>query len=146
MRAKTAFEEYLVDKGLKTTKQRDLIVSTFLSLDSHIGAEELYQKVRKVDPKVGLATVYRTLRLLSEAGVAREHKFGDACSRYEPLGAKSHHDHLICVECGSVEEFENRRIEELQERIAEEKGFDVMSHRLEIYGVCGRCARSGDEG
>lgn len=139
MKPQAGFKKFLEEKGLRSTSQRDLIVGTFFSTRGHVSAEELYSKVSKRQPSIGLVTVYRTLRLLCEAGLAREHHFGDASSRYEPLSPEAHHDHLICTECGRVEEFESADIEKLQEGVANERGFEVASHKLELYGRCRSC-------
>ncbi|MCL5290982.1 MAG: transcriptional repressor [Actinobacteria bacterium] len=133
------FTKYLADRGLKSTRQRELISATFMAINDHTSAEELYLRVAKEEPDVGLATVYRTLKLLCSAGLAREHRFGNSSSRYEPLSIKQHHDHLICTKCGYVEEFEHPKIEKLQDEIAASLGFEVMTHKLELYGLCRKC-------
>jgi Fur family ferric uptake transcriptional regulator len=130
---------YMVKKGLRSTNQRNLIVETFFLAPNHVSIEELLAHVRRRDPKVGYATVYRTLKLLAECGVASERRFRDGLTRYE-LADSSHHDHLICVECGDITEFEEPRIEELQERVAKKHGYSLRSHKHELYGVCPKCA------
>ena len=107
----------------------------------HISIEELLAVVRKDDSKIGYATVYRTLKLLTECGVAFERKFGDGLTRYELADDEGHHDHLICVECSKIVEFEEAKIEELQERVAKDHGFQLQSHKHELYGVCADCRR-----
>src|SRR5579863_10163968 len=114
---------YMTKKGLRTTDQRKLIVETFFRSDDHVSIEELLAQVRAADPRVGYATVYRTLKLLTECGVANERRFGDGLTRYELADDVRHHDHLICVECGAITEFEEPRIEELQDRVAKSYGF-----------------------
>ena len=133
-------------RGLRSTDQRRLIVETFFQAPHHISIEELLAEVRKDDPRVGYATVYRTLKLLTECGVAFERRFGDGLTRYELADETSHHDHLICVECGDITEFEEDAIEELQEGVARKYGFVLRSHKHELYGVCPRCqgARRGN--
>lgn len=135
------YRAYLSDRGLKTTVQRDMIVARFFRTREHLTAEELYAQVRREHPSIGLATVYRTLRILADARLAHEHRFNDGVTRYEPIGpGNEHHDHLVCEACGRVEEFSNDEIEELQERVARTHGFVIRHHSLELYGLCGRCA------
>jgi len=130
---------HMVKKGLRSTDQRRLIVETFFQAPNHVSIEELLAQVRAQDPKVGYATVYRTLKLLTECGVAFERRFGDGLTRYELADETSHHDHLICVECGSITEFEEPRIESIQVEIAARYGFALRSHKHEMYGVCPAC-------
>ncbi|MCK4536366.1 MAG: transcriptional repressor [Desulfuromonadales bacterium] len=134
------FSDYIVQKGLKTTNQRMVILKTFLSSRSHYSTEELYLKLRKKHPKIGYATVHRTLKLLAESGVAIEQHFGDRHARFEPVRANRHHDHLVCVECGLIIEFEEPNIRELQLQVAAEHHFKINNHRHELYGLCSRCA------
>ena len=140
-------QAYMDKKGLRSTDQRRLIVETFFHADNHVSIEELLAQVRAKDPRVGYATVYRTLKLLTECGVANERRFGDGLTRYELADDASHHDHLICLDCGDITEFEEPHIEELQEGIARKYGFELRSHKHELYGVCPRCQvkrRSGN--
>jgi Fur family transcriptional regulator, ferric uptake regulator len=131
---------YMLKKGLRSTDQRRLIVETFFRSQNHVSIEELLSLVRAQDSRVGYATVYRTLKLLTECGVAYERRFGDGLTRYELADEEAHHhDHLICVECGSITEFEEPKIEELQEDIALRYGFLLRSHKHEMYGVCPVC-------
>ena len=132
-------QSYMDRKGLRSTDQRRLIVETFFHADNHVSIEELLAQVRAKDPRVGYATVYRTLKLLTECGVANERRFGDGLTRYELADETSHHDHLICVECGDITEFEEPRIEELQEKVAKKYGFALRSHKHELYGLCAKC-------
>jgi Fur family ferric uptake transcriptional regulator len=136
---RTLLHEHMVKKGLRSTDQRRLIVETFFRAPNHVSIEELLATVRLEDPKVGYATVYRTLKLLAECGVAYERRFGDGLTRYELADDTSHHDHLICVECGSITEFEEPRIEAIQEEIAARYGFHLRNHKHEMYGVCPDC-------
>ena len=135
---KSAFDEYCAKRGLKSTRQREAIIDVFFRAAGHVTISELHAKVRRKEPGVGFATVYRTLRLLCEAGLADERHFGGGLARYERAGG-GHHDHLICIGCGRVEEFENSAIEQLQEDVAKERGFHIASHKHEIYGTCARC-------
>jgi Fur family transcriptional regulator, ferric uptake regulator len=132
-------ETYMLSKGLRSTDQRRLIVSEFFASGGHVSIEELLTTVRSKDAKVGYATVYRTLKLLSECGVAHERKFGDGLTRYEVAGDGDHHDHLICVQCGRITEFEEPEIEALQEKIAARYGYALRDHKHEMYGVCPTC-------
>lgn len=124
-------------KGLRSTEQRKLIVSTFFETEAHATIEELLARVRQADPRVGYATVYRTMKMLSEGGMANELHFGDGATRYEVADDDAHHDHLICEECGLIVEFEEPLIEELQQRIAAANGFEITHHKHELYGHCG---------
>jgi Fur family ferric uptake transcriptional regulator len=133
-------QAYMAKKGLRSTDQRKLIVDTFFDAENHVSIEELLAHVRAKDPRVGYATVYRTLKLLTECGVANERRFGDGLTRYELADDATHHDHLICVECGDIVEFEEPRIEELQERVARSLGYELRSHKHELYGVCPKCS------
>lgn len=140
---KERWRAYLVDKRLNTTAQREAIVDQFFRTRDHISIEELLARVRKRAPKVGYATVYRTLKLLVESGLAIERQFGDGQARFEVVG--DHHDHLICAKCGLILEFEDAEIEALQERIAQRLGgFSVIRHRHELYALCPRAR--GDAG
>src|SRR5690242_19942032 len=136
---RSVLHEHMLKRGLRTTDQRKLIVETFFHAPNHVSIEELLAEVRRQDPKVGYATVYRTLKLLTECGVAFERKFGDGLTRYELADDSSHHDHLICLDCGKIIEFEEPQIEELQEHIAARHGFVVKSHKHEMYGSCSDC-------
>jgi Fur family ferric uptake transcriptional regulator len=131
------FAEFLRRRGLKTTRQRDAIVDVFLKTHGHVSIDDLLGKVRRRDSKVGYATVYRTLRLLTESGLAAARQFGDGQTRYEVAGDTAHHDHLICAECGLILEFENDEIERLQDSVAQQLGgFRIVRHKLELYGLC----------
>jgi Fur family ferric uptake transcriptional regulator len=140
-RFRALLSTHMAKKGLRSTDQRRLIVETFFKSPNHVSIEELLAQVRSQDPKVGYATVYRTLKLLTECGVAFERRFGDGLARYELADEASHHDHLICVDCGTIVEFEEERIEALQEAVAEKYGYELRSHKHEMYGVCPDCQR-----
>jgi Fur family ferric uptake transcriptional regulator len=133
--------EYLLGRGLKSTSQRGAILNCFVAAGQHVSAEELYVRVKKTQPGIGYATVYRTLKLFALAGIAEERHFADGYTRYEFRTAERHHDHLICTRCGEIVEFENERIEELQQDVARKNGFAVQSHKLEIYGLCSSCQK-----
>jgi Fur family ferric uptake transcriptional regulator len=130
---------HMVKKGLRSTDQRKIIVETFFKAPHHISIEELLAEVRAQDPRVGYATVYRTLKLLTECGVANERRFGDGLARYELADEASHHDHLICLDCGKIVEFEEPRIEKLQDEVGKHHGFELRSHKHELYGICPDC-------
>jgi Fur family transcriptional regulator, ferric uptake regulator len=135
---KQQWSEFQRRRGLKTTAQRELIVDIFLRCTDHVSIEELLTEVRAANAKVGYATVYRTMKLLLDAGLAALRRFGDGQTRYEVAGSQApHHDHLICMQCGLILEFENHEIEELQEGVADKLGgFKIMHHKLELYGLC----------
>ena len=134
---KARWRQYLTENGLNTTQQRELIVDHFLRCRDHISIDELLVRVRKRNKRVGYATVYRTLKLLVDCGLAHQRQFGDGQARYEVTG--EHHDHLICTRCGLILEFEDDEIERLQDRIAERLGgFKVTRHRHELYGLCAK--------
>jgi|SRR5690349_10880416 Fur family ferric uptake transcriptional regulator len=140
---KERWREYLAAKRLNTTSQREVIVDQFFKAKDHISIDELLSRVRRRAPKVGYATVYRTLKLLVESGLAIERQFGDGQARFEVIG--DHHDHLICTKCGLILEFEDDEIERLQDRIAQRLGgFSVTRHRHELYGLCPKAR--GDSG
>jgi Fur family ferric uptake transcriptional regulator len=132
------FHAYLTKKGLKSTKQRDIIAEKFFSTTGHLSIEALLALARQDYPRVGYATVYRTLKLLTECGLAAERRFGEGQTMYETAGDTEHHDHLICLECGFVLEFHNDAIEREQERVARSFGFNVIRHKHELYGLCPR--------
>jgi Fur family ferric uptake transcriptional regulator len=143
-RLRERLASYMAKKGLRSTAQRRLIVDTFFGNASHMTIEDLLNEVRVHDRGIGYATVYRTLKLLAECGVASERKFGDGLSRYELADdASAHHDHLICINCGTITEFEEPRIEVLQDEVAARNGFRVTSHKLEMYGICRDCTTKG---
>ncbi len=130
---------YIAEKGLKSTRQRNLIVESFFAAGGHLNVEQLLARVREQDRKVSAATVYRTMKLLTECGLAQPRHFGDGQTRYETAG--DHHDHLICTDCGLIVEFENDEIERLQLAVAKRHGFQVTNHKMELYGVCSKCRK-----
>ena len=138
---KEAFREFMAREGLKSTRQRDIILDFFLSSKRHMSVEELYRKLRARHPGIGYATVCRTLKLFSQSGIAHEIDFGDGQTRYEHLVEGEHHDHLVCTGCGAIAEFENKTIEDLQKNVADSHGFIIHSHRLELYGHCAKCRK-----
>jgi Fur family ferric uptake transcriptional regulator len=140
-RLRSDLHDYMLKRGLRSTEQRRLIIDTFFDAGEHITIENLLKQVRAVDGRVGYATVYRTMKLLSESGVVQEHKFGDGFTRYELSDEDAHHDHLVCLECKKIIEFEEPQIEALQDKIARRYGFLVRAHKHEMYGVCADCQK-----
>jgi Fur family ferric uptake transcriptional regulator len=133
----SVLQEHLSKHQLKLTRQREQILTVFLKME-HITAEQMYRLLAKKDPHIGLATIYRTLNLFCEAGLAQARHFG-AQTQYDNVSHKGHHDHLICTSCGKIVEFENCDIERLQEEVAARNGFTIQTHKLELYGLCSSC-------
>jgi Fur family ferric uptake transcriptional regulator len=134
MAAPSRIEQLCIEKGMKMTGQRRVIASVLSDADDHPDVEEVYRRATQADPRISIATVYRTVRLFEEANILERHDFGDGRSRYEEI-TDSHHDHLIDIQSGRVIEFQNDEIEVLKEKIAAEHGFRLVGHRLELYGV-----------
>jgi len=132
-------EEYISVNNLKITKQRRTVLKIFLESKNHVSVEELYNTVLKTEPKIGLATVYRTLALLTKSGLALEMDFGDGQKRYESSYRSLHHDHMVCTECGKILEFNHPLIEKYQEEVAKQKNFKITSHKLDLFGLCKNC-------
>jgi Fur family transcriptional regulator, ferric uptake regulator len=126
--------------GLKVTQQRVQILEVVRSGPSHFTAQEVFELLSEKNPEIGFATVYRFLKKLSEQNYVTEVRMGGMPARYE-WASKHHHDHLTCVDCGKIVEFENQKIEDLQEKIAQRHGFRLTDHVLELYGVCGECQK-----
>lgn len=140
------FLEHIQKAGLRRTSQRDLIMEIFLRTEEHLTSEDLYWLVQREDPSVGHTTVYRTLKLLTEAGLAREVRFGDNKTYYEHHYNHQHHDHMICTECGQVIEFFSPDIEALQDEMAAKFGFRPTHHSLRMWGVCSECQSDESDG
>jgi Fur family ferric uptake transcriptional regulator len=136
---KEIFHEHLKRARLKRTDQRDLILDVFVNTEGHVSVEELYDLVKKKDSSVGFTTVYRTVKLMTEAGLAHEVRFTDGRARYEHEYNHDHHDHFICSICSSVIEFYSAEIEKLQEEIARQHNFKIQDHSHRIFGICGSC-------
>ena len=134
------FKALLKEKALKFTNQREKILETLYYSDEHLTPEALYQLIKEKYPELnaGIATVYRTLAMLEENNIVSSLSFGAQGKKYE-LGAKDHHDHMICTKCGEITEFFDEVIEERQHKIAEEHGFKMEDHSMQIYGVCKKC-------
>ncbi|MDE2485428.1 MAG: transcriptional repressor [candidate division NC10 bacterium] len=140
------FRRYLNRAGLKATRQRELIARAFFATTAHVSAEGLYRRVGGRHPRIGLVTVYRTLKLLKNAGLAHERQFGEGRALFEHASSEHHHDHIICTECGKITEFENYEIEALQEQIVRRLGFLIQYHKLELYGLCRDCSVGAGRG
>ena len=138
---RTRLREHLVRNRLKSSTRRELILETLASLGLHVTAEELLRAVRSRDPRIGAATVYRTLRVFQESGIVAERHFEGGATRFELVGDQ-HHDHLICTVCGTIVEFEDDIIELEQKRVASAHGFLLLMHRHELYGLCPSCRAS----
>lgn len=140
------FLRHIQKAGLKRTTQRDLILDVFLKTEEHLSSEDLYNLVKKEDATIGQTTVYRTLKLLTEAGLAREVRFGDGRTHYEHNYKHEHHDHMICVECGKIIEFYSPQLEALQDEMASQHNFEMTSHSLRMWGYCSDCSKARRKG
>lgn len=136
------FRDFLRRAGLKSTRQRDLIAEEFGRVRGHVSVDELLHRVRGLDPGLGYATVYRTLKLLVDAGLAGSRNFGEGFARFEPVG-EDHHDHLICESCGRIVEFHDARLEKRQEEVVAALGYRLTHHRHELFGICPECLQKG---
>ena len=123
-----------LSKGVKLTDQRKIIAKVMSQSKDHPDVDELYKRVSKIDPKISIATVYRTVKLLEEEGIVAKHDFKGKKARYEEL-SESHHDHLIDVKTGEIVEFVDEEIEILQKKVAEKLGYNLIDHKLELYGI-----------
>ena len=140
--ARRLWHDFVVAKGLHGSKTRDAVVEIFLATTEHVDLQTLHARARKKHAGVGFATVYRTMKLLEEAGLAHARRFGDAKTTvYEVAVGRAHHDHLICEGCGRIVEFVDAEVEALQDRIARRHGFSLARHRHELYGLCADCRR-----
>ena len=127
-------EQLCIERGMKMTEQRRIIARVLSDANDHPDVEDLYQRSVEIDPKISIATVYRTVRLFEEAGLLDRHDFGDGRSRYEQ-SSDDHHDHLVDVQSGTIIEFHDEEVEELQRQIAARLGYSLIGHRMELYGV-----------
>jgi Fur family ferric uptake transcriptional regulator len=138
------FSRYLREQGLPITQQREAVAQVVFSTTGHLSVEEIEQRLREAAERIGKATIYRTLDLLVKSKLVEEHDFGEGFKRYEHrLSRQPIHEHLICLECGSVTEFRSDEVKEVERRVAAEYGFAPSRHRLEIYGLCRDCQRAG---
>ncbi len=140
---KEILSAYLRARGLKRSDQRDAVVDAFLRSNRHLSVDDLLHLVRRKHPAVGRTTVYRTLKLLTEAGLAQELDVGGR-AHFEREHNREHHDHFICRSCGEIIEFSNPEIERIQEEVARELGFLIEGHRHQILGLCRKCAARGE--
>ena len=131
---KETIEKKCIAKGVKLTDQRRVIAKVMSESNDHPNVDELYKRVKIVDPKISIATVYRTVKLFEESGILAKHDFKGGKARYEEL-SESHHDHLIDVKTGEIIEFVNEDIEKLQKKVADKYGYELVDHKLELYGV-----------
>lgn len=138
------FLEYMSKNGLNVTNQRRAIAQAFFEFPGHHSLEEFYKHVAAHDANVGQTTVYRTLKLLCEAGLAREIHFSDGIARYEVATPGAHHDHIVCEHCGKTIEICDDRIEKLQREVAEKHGFVLTSHVHHLYGLCSACRKKAE--
>ena len=139
---KEIYENYLRDNGLRDSVQRRKVFEMFLSMGSHVSLDEIYRETKKKHPEIGYATIYRTMKLLCDAGICSEVVFEDGSIKFE-VSARGHHDHLVCINCGKIEEFYSSEIERLQQNIAKRKGYVLKDHKLILYGLCKSCSRKG---
>ena len=130
----TRIEKLCIEKGIKMTEQRRVVARVLSLAEDHPDVEEVHRRAADLDPRISIATVYRTVRLWEEANILERHDFGDGRSRYEEV-TEDHHDHLIDMKSGRVVEFQNEEIEEIQHKIAKAHGMKLVGHRLELYGV-----------
>ncbi|MFL2894433.1 MAG: Fur family transcriptional regulator [Candidatus Pelagibacter sp.] len=130
----TDIEEKCISRGVKLTGQRKIIARVMSQAEDHPDVDILYNRVTKIDPKISIATVYRTVKLFEEAGILAKHDFKGGKARYEEI-SESHHDHLIDIKTGEIIEFVDDEIEKLQKKVAEKYGYDLVDHKLELYGT-----------
>ena len=140
------FRAALQEKGLPLTQQREAIARVLFESGRHLSADDLTERLRARDEHIGKATIYRTLNLLVEVGLATEHDFDEGFKRYETRAGSAHHDHLICTSCGTVMEFHREELEALQEEVTAARGFQPLSRQLKIYGLCASCDADAEEG
>lgn len=141
MDAKAKFEQFVVHQGLRHTDQRDQVLGVFLGTEKHVTVQELYDLVRKKDKGIGYATIARTVKLMCDSGICRQVDFGDGSLRYEHKYGHEHHDHLICLKCGKFEEIYSPKLERIQMVLVKKHGYIQENHKLDIFGLCPRCAK-----
>ena len=145
--ARRRWRAFMDERGLSASKARDAIVEVFFATTEHAGLQQIFEAARRRHAGVGFATVYRTMKLLDEAGLAHARNFGTGrTTLYEVAVGRAHHDHLICEGCGSIVEFFDPEVEAQQEQIARRHGFALMRHRHELYGLCPQCRPRGRGG
>lgn len=137
---KRRYQDFIATRKLKSSKRRDLIVDFIMQTKGHFTIDDIYPQMLKIDRSIGIATVYRTLRLLVDSGILREHSFGEKRGYFELLPLHTPlHDHLICTDCGKIMEFQCQSIEQEKRRIAQQYQFSIRTHKLEIFGICAQC-------
>jgi Fur family ferric uptake transcriptional regulator len=139
--AQDILHRHLKQVGLKHTEQRDTILRTFLETRDHLSTDELYRLVKRKEPRIGITTVYRTLKLLSECGLASEVAFPDGITRYEHQYNRRIHHHMICTRCGSSVEFFSPAVDQLEQEIGRKHHYETSGHTFQIYGVCEDCRK-----
>lgn len=138
--AKTVLRQYLKNKGMLHSKQREQVLDVFLKTEKkHLTINDLYDLVKKKDPKIGLATVYRTMKVICAAGLARETDFGDGNKRYEHKYKHQHHHHLVCLKCSKVIEITSGKLEKIQKELAKKHNFTITKDTMKIFGTCRTC-------
>lgn len=138
---KYILESYLRAKGLKMTKARQIVLKAFLGLEEHVSADSVYEAAKMIDPKIGQATVFRTIKVLEDAGLAREASRENGTRRYEHAYNHAHHDHLRCIGCNAIIEFTDTTIEKAQDAVFRRYGFTPKGHRMDLYGLCPACSK-----
>jgi len=139
--AKTIFNQYLRKNGMLYSKQREQILDIFLKTEKHLTINDLYGLVTKKNPKIGLATVYRTMEVICDAELARKLDFDDGTKHYEHKYKHQHHHHLVCLKCGKIIEITSGKIEEIQRKLAKKHGFTIARDTMKIFGICKTCKR-----
>ena len=143
MDAQEKFSQYVAEKGLRHTEQREKVLSVFLKTEKHVTVQELHDLVRKEHSGIGYATIARTVKLMCDSGLCRTVDFGDGSQRYEHKYNHEHHDHLICVNCGKFEEIYSPELEQIQHELVAQHGYTQQSHKLDIFGLCPKCTNGG---
>ena len=144
--AKSIFRQYLRNNGMLRSKQREKILDIFLKTEKHPTIDDLYNLVKKKDPKIGLATVYRTMEVIYDAGLARKVGFGDGIKHYEHKYKHQHHYHLVCLKCSKVIEVTSNRLEETQRQLAKKHDFTITRATMRLFGICKTCKRKEKPG
>jgi len=140
--AKTIFKQYLKEKGMLVSRQREQILAAFIKTKSHPTVDDLYNTIKKKDSKIGLATVHRTMRAICDSGLAGEVDFGDGVRRFEHKHGHQQHYHLICIKCGRIIEAVSPEIKRLQKKLARQHNFSPTKNTMKIFGICSKCQRS----
>lgn len=139
------FQTHLENTGVRHSTKRMQVFDVFIKCEQHLTVNELVGLVHKKFPKIGIATVYRTLKLITGSGIARAVEFGDGTIRYEHDYGHEHHDHLICIKCGTFREINSACIEKEQQKIADNEGFQLLRHKMILYGICPNCTKAAQD-